>query len=138
MLTRTLCIIKPDAVSRNIIEDINKYIRKSDISIIAKKKLHLSRQQVEAFYAVHSQMPFFKDLCDFMVSGPVLVQVLEGHDVVSKYREIMGATDPTKAESGTIRADFADSIDKNCVHGSDSPQNAITEIEFFFSRSDLI
>jgi nucleoside-diphosphate kinase len=129
---RTFSIIKPDAVAKNAIGQILARFEGAGLKIIAARMMHLSRAQAEGFYAVHRERPFFKDLVDFMVSGPVLVQVLQGENAILKNRELMGATDPKKAAKGTIRADFADSIDANAVHGSDAPETARTEIAFFF------
>ncbi len=131
-MERTLSIIKPDAVAKNCIGKIIDRFETAGLKVAAVRMMHLSRAEAEGFYAVHKDRPFFKDLVDFMVSGPVLVQVLEGQNAVAKNRALMGATDPKKAEAGTIRADFADSIDANAVHGSDSAENAATEIAFFF------
>src|SRR3954464_13526061 len=131
-LERTLSIVKPDAVKKNVVGQILARFEKAGLRIVAARMMHLSRAEAEGFYAVHRQRPFFKDLVDFMVSGPVLVQVLEGDNAVAKNRELMGATDPKKAEKGTIRADFADSIDANAVHGSDSAENARTAVAYFF------
>lgn len=129
---RTLSIIKPDAVAKNVIGQIYSRFEKAGLKVIAAQMMHLSRAQAEGFYAVHAQRPFFKDLVDFMISGPVMVQVLQGDNAISKNRELMGATDPKKADPGTIRADFADSIDANAVHGSDGPDTAAQEIAYFF------
>ena len=129
---RTLSIIKPDAVAKNVIGQIYSRFEKAGLRVIAAQMMHLSRAQAEGFYAVHAQRPFFKDLVDFMISGPVMVQVLQGDNAISKKRELMGATDPKKADPGTIRADFADSIDANAVHGSDGPDTAAQEITYFF------
>jgi len=129
---RTLSIIKPDAVAKNVIGQIYSRFEKAGLRVIAAQMMHLSRAQAEGFYAVHAQRPFFKDLVDFMISGPVMVQVLQGDNAISKNRELMGATDPKKADPGTIRADFADSIDANAVHGSDGPDAAAQEIAYFF------
>lgn len=137
MSERTLSIIKPDAVSKNHIGDIIARFEKAGLRIVAAKMLHLSRQQAEQFYAVHKERPFFKDLVNFMITGPVVVMVLEGENAITKNRDIMGATDPKKATPGTIRADFASSIDENAVHGSDSSDNAKTEISFFFKTQEL-
>ena len=134
---RTLSIIKPDAVAKNVIGAIYSRFEQAGLKIVAARMQHLSRAQAEAFYAVHRQRPFFKDLVDFMVSGPIMVQVLEGENAIAKNRDLMGATDPKKAEKGTIRADFADSIDANAVHGSDSAQTAAAEIAFFFSAMEI-
>jgi len=131
-LERTLSIIKPDAVEKNVIGRIYSRFEQAGLKIVAARMMHLSRAQAEGFYAVHRDRPFFKDLVDFMVSGPIMVQVLEGDDAVQKNRDLMGATDPKKAAKGTIRADFAQSIDANAVHGSDSAQNATIEIAYFF------
>ena len=129
---RTLSIIKPDAVAKNVIGQIYSRFEKAGLRVIAAQMIHLSRAQAEGFYAVHAQRPFFKDLVDFMISGPVMVQVLQGDNAIAKNRELMGATDPKKADPGTIRADFADSIDANAVHGSDGPDTAAQEIAYFF------
>ena len=134
---RTLSIIKPDAVKKNVIGQILARFEKAGLRIIAARMMHLSRAEAEGFYAVHKERPFFGDLVKFMTSGPVLVQVLEGDNAVAKNRELMGATDPKKAAQGTIRADFADSIDANAVHGSDSAENARSEIEYFFKPSQV-
>ncbi|OZB44546.1 MAG: nucleoside-diphosphate kinase [Thiomonas sp. 15-66-11] len=131
-MERTLSIIKPDAVAKNCIGKIIDRFETAGLKVVGARMMHLSRAEAEGFYAVHKERPFFKDLVDFMVSGPVLVQVLEGDNAIAKNRELMGATDPKKAASGTIRADFADSIDANAVHGSDSAENAASEIAFFF------
>ncbi len=131
-MERTLSIIKPDAVAKNCIGKIIDRFESAGLKVAATRMMHLSRAEAEGFYAVHKERPFFKDLVDFMVSGPVLVQVLEGPDAIVRNRELMGATDPKKAAPGTIRADFADSIDANAVHGSDSAENAAIEIAFFF------
>ncbi|MDA0665199.1 MAG: nucleoside-diphosphate kinase [Proteobacteria bacterium] len=130
---RTLSIIKPDAVAKNVIGEIYARFEKAGLSVVAAQMMHLSRAQAEGFYAVHRARPFFKDLVDFMVSGPVMIQVLEGDDAITKNRDLMGATDPKKAAAGTIRADFAESIDANAVHGSDGADTARHEIGFFFS-----
>ena len=129
---RTLSIIKPDAVQKNVIGQILARFEKAGLRIIAARMTHLSRKEAEGFYAVHRERPFFKDLVEFMISGPVMIQVLEGDNAIAKNRELMGATDPKKAAPGTIRADFADSIDANAVHGSDGPDTARTEIAYFF------
>jgi nucleoside-diphosphate kinase len=136
-LERTLSIIKPDATRRNLTGKINARFEEAGFRIIAQKRLRLSRAQAEAFYAVHKARPFFNDLCTFMTSGPVVVQVLEAENAVARNRDIMGATDPKKADKGTIRADFAESIEANSVHGSDSPENAMREIGFFFSEIEI-
>ena len=134
---RTLSIIKPDAVKKNVIGEIMARFEKAGLRIVAARMMYLSRQQAEGFYAVHRERPFFRDLVDFMISGPVLVQVLEGSDAIAKNRELMGATDPKKAAKGTIRADFAQSIDANAVHGSDSVENARTEVAYFFPACEV-
>jgi nucleoside-diphosphate kinase len=134
---RTLSIIKPDAVKKNAIGQILARFEKAGLRIVAARMMHLSRAEAEGFYAVHKERPFFVDLVGFMTSGPVLVQVLEGENAVAKNRELMGATDPIKAAKGTIRADFADSIDANAVHGSDSAENARTEVEYFFKPGQV-
>ena len=131
-MERTLSIIKPDAVAKNVVGKILDRFESAGLRIAATKKLQLSKADAEAFYAVHAARPFFKDLVDFMVSGPVMIQALEGEGAIAKNRDLMGATDPKKAEKGTIRADFADSIDANAVHGSDAPETAAVEIAFFF------
>ena len=136
-IERTLSIIKPDAVAKNVIGQIFSRFESYNLKIVASKMKWLSRQEAEAFYAVHRERPFFKDLVDFMVSGPVQIQVLEGENAIMKNRELMGATDPKKAAKGTIRADFAQSIDANAVHGSDSPETAAVEIAFFFPQMDI-
>lgn len=136
-IERTLSIIKPDAVTKNVIGQIYSRFESNNLKIVASKMKWLSRQEAEAFYAVHRERPFFKDLVDFMVSGPVQIQVLEGENAIMKNRELMGATDPKKAAKGTIRADFAQSIDANAVHGSDSPETAAVEIAFFFPQMDI-
>ena len=129
---RTLSIIKPDAVAKNVIGEIYARFEKAGLKIAAARMIWLSRTDAEGFYAVHRERPFFRDLVDFMTTGPVMIQVLEGDDAIAKNRELMGATDPKKAAPGTIRADFADSIDANAVHGSDGAETAATEIAFFF------
>lgn len=136
-IERTLSIIKPDAVAKNVIGQIYSRFESNNLKIVASKMKWLSRQEAEAFYAVHRERPFFKDLVDFMGSGPVQIQVLEGENAIMKNRELMGATDPKKAAKGTIRADFAQSIDANAVHGSDSPETAAVEIAFFFPQMDI-
>jgi nucleoside-diphosphate kinase len=136
-LERTLSIIKPDATRRNLTGKINARFEEAGFKIIAQKRLRLSRAEAEAFYAVHKARPFFNDLCTFMTSGPVVVQVLEAENAVARNRDIMGATDPKKADKGTIRADFAESIEANSVHGSDSLENAMREIGFFFSEIEI-
>lgn len=137
VMERTLSIIKPDAVAKNVIGEIYARFEKAGLSIIAAKMLHLSRQQAEGFYAVHKERPFFKDLVDFMISGPVIVQVLEGENAIQVNRELMGATDPQKAAPGTIRADFATTVDENAVHGSDSAATATIEVDYFFSLEEI-
>ncbi len=134
---RTLSIIKPDAVAKNVIGRINSRFEQAGLKIVAARMMWLSRQQAEGFYAVHRERAFFKDLVEFMTSGPVLIQVLEGENAINKNRELMGATDPKKAAKGTIRADFAQSIDANAVHGSDSPQTAASEIAYFFATDEI-
>ena len=136
-LERTLSIIKPDAVAKNVIGEIYSRFEKGGLKVVAAKMKHLSRQEAEGFYAVHRERPFFKALVEFMISGPVLVQVLEGEGAVLKNRDLMGATNPKDAAAGTIRADFADSIDANAVHGSDSLENAAIEIAYFFPATDV-
>ena len=131
-IERTLSIIKPDAVAKNVIGEIYARFEKAGLKIVAAKYKQLSRAEAEGFYAVHAARPFFNDLVNFMISGPVFVQVLEGEGAILKNRELMGATDPKKAEKGTIRADFAESIDANAVHGSDAPETAAVEIAYFF------
>lgn len=134
---RTLSIIKPDAVGKNHIGEIISRFEKAGLTIVAGRLLHLSKEQAEGFYAVHKERPFFKDLVSFMITGPVFVMVLEGDNAIAKNRDLMGATDPKKAAPGTIRADFAQSIDENAVHGSDSPETAATEIAYFFKPTEL-
>ena len=129
---RTLSIIKPDAVAKNVIGKIYSRFESNGLKIAAARMTHLSRAEAEGFYAVHRERPFFKDLVDFMISGPVMIQALEGEGAIAKNRDLMGATDPKKAAAGTIRADFADSIDANAVHGSDAPETAAVEIAYFF------
>jgi len=136
-LERTLSIVKPDGVSRNLIGAVYQRFEKAGLAVIAARMLQLSQREAEGFYAVHRERPFFKDLVAYMTSGPVLVQVLEGQDAVARNREIMGATDPKKAAAGTIRADLAESIERNVVHGSDSAANAAQEIAYFFSATEL-
>lgn len=134
---RTLSIIKPDAVAKNVIGNIYSRFEKAGLRIIAAKMLHLSREQAEGFYAVHKERPFFGELVDFMITGPVMVQALEGENAISINRDLMGATDPKKAAPGTIRADFAQTVDENAVHGSDAPDTAKTEIAFFFNDAEI-
>ena len=134
---RTLSIIKPDATRRNLTGAVNERFEQSGLRIVAQKRLRLTQDIAERFYAVHAQRPFYRSLVTFMTSGPVVVQVLEGENAVTKNREVMGATDPAKADPGTIRKDFAESIEANSVHGSDSPENAAQEIAFFFSETEI-
>ena len=136
-IERTLSIIKPDAVAKNVIGQIYARFEAAGLKVIAAKMAHLSRAEAEQFYAVHKERPFFKDLVDFMISGPVMIQVLHGENAIQKNRDLMGATDPKKAAKGTIRADFAQSIDANAVHGSDSAENAAVEIAYFFPTLDI-
>ena len=136
-IERTLSIIKPDAVAKNVVGKIVDRFETAGLKVVAAKLKQLSRAEAEGFYAVHAARPFFKDLVEFMISGPVFVQVLEGEGAVLKNRDLMGATDPKKAEKGTIRADFAESIDANAVHGSDSAENAAIEIAYFFPASEV-
>jgi nucleoside-diphosphate kinase len=136
-LERTLSIVKPDGVRGNLIGEVYRRFEKAGLSIIAARMLHLSQREAEGFYAVHRERPFFADLVRYMTSGPVMVQVLEGEGAIMKNRELMGATDPKKAAPGTIRADFADSIDANAVHGSDAEETARAEVAFFFSTTEL-
>ena len=137
VVERTLSIIKPDAVAANVIGEIYSRFEQAGLKIVAARMLHLTRSEAEGFYEVHRERPFFTDLVNFMVSGPVVVQVLEGEDAVSRNREIMGATNPKEAAQGTIRADYAQSIDENAVHGSDSAENAAREIAYFFRATEL-
>jgi nucleoside-diphosphate kinase len=134
---RTLSIIKPDAVAKNVIGEIYARFEKAGLKIVAARMMHLSRADAEGFYAVHRERPFFRDLVDFMTTGPVMVQVLEGDNAIAKNRELMGATDPKKAAAGTIRADFAQSIDANAVHGSDATETAKVEIAYFFPAQNI-
>ena len=134
---RTLSIIKPDAVAKNVIGKIYSRFEDAGLRVVAARMAHLSRAEAEGFYAVHKERPFFRDLVDFMTSGPVVIQVLEGENAIQKNRDLMGATDPKKAAKGTIRADFARSIDANAVHGSDSRETAATEIAYFFPKQDI-
>ncbi|MBI4937361.1 MAG: nucleoside-diphosphate kinase [Nitrosomonadales bacterium] len=134
---RTLSIIKPDAVAKNVIGKIYSRFETSGLKIVGAQMRHLTRAEAEGFYAVHRERPFFNDLVKFMISGPVMIQVLEGENAVQKNRDLMGATDPKKADKGTIRADFAESIDANAVHGSDSAENAATEIAYFFAPKNI-
>ena len=137
-LERTFSILKPDATERNITGAINSIIEKAGLRIVAQKRVRISREQAEKFYAVHRERPFFRELVDFMISGPVVVQVLEGDNAIAKYREVMGATDPAKAAAGTIRKIHAKSIGENSVHGSDAPETAVREIAQFFSENELV
>jgi nucleoside-diphosphate kinase len=135
---RTLSIIKPDATRRNLTGKINARFEEAGLRIVAQKRIRLSRGQAEAFYEVHRERPFYESLCKFMTSGPVVVQVLEGENAVQRNRDIMGATDPAKAAAGTIRKDFAESVEANSAHGSDSAENAAKEIAFFFSENEIV
>ena len=135
---RTLSIIKPDATRRNLTGAVNKCFEDAGLRIVAQKRIKLSRDQAEDFYAVHKERPFYSDLCNFMTSGPVVVQVLEGEDAIAKNREVMGATNPDAAAEGTIRKLYAENIEANSVHGSDSPENAAIEIKFFFEESEIV
>ena len=137
-IERTLSILKPDATRRNITGKVNAYLEKAGLRIVAQRRIRLTRERAESFYAVHRERPFYRDLCTFMTSGPVVVQVLEGEDAVARNREVMGATNPVQAEAGTIRRDFAESVEANTVHGSDSPANAAAEIAFFFADDDIV
>ena len=136
-MQRTLSIIKPDAVAKNVIGEIYTRFERAGLKVIAARMMHLSRDKAEGFYAVHRERPFFNDLVEFMTSGPVMVQVLEGDNAIARNRELMGATDPRQAAPGTIRADFASSIDANAVHGSDGEDTAATEIAFFFGEDEI-
>ena len=136
-IERTISIIKPDAIAKNVIGEIYTRFEKGGLTIVAAKMKHLSQADAEGFYAVHKERPFFGELVEFMTSGPVMIQVLEGEDAVAKNRELMGATNPAEADAGTIRADFAQSIDENAVHGSDSAENAKIEMDFFFSEDEI-
>lgn len=137
-LERTLSIIKPDAVAKNVIGEIYARFEKAGLKVVAAKMTHLSRHEAEGFYAVHKERPFFKALVEFMISGPVMIQALEGEGAIAKHRELMGATNPKEAAPGTIRADFADSIDANAVHGSDAAETALDEIAYFFAQTDVL
>lgn len=137
-IQRTFSIIKPDATARNLTGAINAKIEEAGLRIIAQKRIRLSREQAEGFYAVHKERPFFNDLVEFMISGPVVVQALEGEDAIAKYREVMGATNPEDAAPGTIRKEFAESIEANSVHGSDAPETAAEEIKFFFADDEIV
>jgi nucleoside-diphosphate kinase len=134
---RTLSIVKPDAVAKNVIGEIYARFEKAGLKIVAAKMAHLSKSDAEGFYAVHKGRPFYDDLVEFMISGPVMIQVLEGENAIQKNRDLMGATDPKKAAAGTIRADFAQSIDANAVHGSDAPETARTEVAYFFPEHQV-
>jgi nucleoside-diphosphate kinase len=136
-IERTFSIVKPDGVEKNLIGEVYRRFEQGELRIVAARMLHLTREQAEGFYAVHKARPFFNDLVSYMISGPVMVQVLEGENAVKVNREIMGATNPAEADAGTIRADFADSIEENIVHGSDAPETAATEIAFFFSDDQI-
>ena len=135
---RTFSIIKPDATARNLTGQIIARFEEAGLRIVASKRIHMTREQAEGFYAVHKERPFFKDLVSFMISGPVVVQVLEGDNAIALNREIMGATNPADADAGTIRKDFAESIEANSVHGSDAPETAAEEIKFFFTDSEIV
>ena len=137
-MMRTFSIIKPDATKRNITGSINKIIEENDLTIIAQKRIRLSKNKAEGFYSVHKDKPFFNDLINYMTSGPVIIQVLQGDNAVEQYRKIMGATNPSNAENGTIRKEFALNIQENSVHGSDSEENANIEINYFFSESEIL
>lgn len=137
-IERTFSIIKPDATKRNLTGKIIDRFENNGLRVVASKRLHMSREQAEGFYAVHKERPFFGELVSFMISGPVVVQVLEGENAISKNREIMGATNPADADEGTIRKDFAESIEANSVHGSDAPETAAEEIKFFFSDDEIV
>lgn len=137
-IERTLSIIKPDATRRNLTGAVIRQLEEAGLRVVAQKRLRLTRVQAEGFYQVHRERPFFESLCSFMASGPVVVQVLEGENAIQKNRDVMGATDPAKAEPGTIRAEFAESIEANTVHGSDSPETAAFEIGYFFSELEIV
>ena len=137
-VTRTFSIIKPDATRRNLTGAVTKMLEDAGLRVVASKRIHMTREQAEGFYAVHKERPFFGELVDFMISGPVVVQVLEGEDAVKRNRDVMGATNPADAEEGTIRKTYAESIEANSVHGSDSDENAQTEIAFFFNEDELV
>jgi nucleoside-diphosphate kinase len=137
-IERTFSILKPDATERNLTGAINALIEKAGLRIVAQKRVRISREQAEKFYSVHRERPFFSELVDFMISGPVVVQVLEGDNVIAKYRDVMGATDPAKAAPGTIRKTHARSIGENSVHGSDAPETAVREIAQFFSENEIV
>ncbi|MGI9509899.1 MAG: nucleoside-diphosphate kinase [Geminicoccaceae bacterium] len=135
---RTFSIIKPDATRRNLTGEINARFEKAGLRVVAQRRIQMSRAQAETFYGVHKERPFFNDLCAFMTSGPVVVQVLEGEDAIATNRKVMGATNPAEADAGTIRKDFAESIEANSVHGSDAPETAAEEIAFFFAGTDIV
>ena len=137
-VTRTFSIIKPDATRRNLTGAVTKMLEEAGLRVVASKRIHMTREQAEGFYAVHKERPFFNDLVSFMISGPVVVQVLEGENAVAKNREVMGATNPANADEGTIRKVHAESIEANSVHGSDSPENAKIEIDYFFSPDEIV
>lgn len=137
-IQRTFSIIKPDATARNITGKVNAKIEEAGLRIVAQKRVQLSEEQAGGFYAVHKERPFYGDLVKFMMSGPVVVQVLEGENAIAEYRKVMGATNPAEADAGTIRAEFAQSIDANTVHGSDAPETAAEEIKFFFSDDEIV
>jgi len=137
-IQRTFSIIKPDATARNLTGAINAKIEEAGLRIIAQKRIRMTKEQAEGFYGVHKERPFFNDLVNFMISGPVVVQALEGEDAIAKYREVMGATNPEDAAEGTIRKEFAESIEANSVHGSDAPETAAQEIPFFFSDDEIV
>ena len=137
-VTRTFSIIKPDATRRNLTGAVTKMLEDVGLRVVASKRIHMTREQAEGFYAVHSERPFFGELCDFMTSGPVVVQVLEGEDAVKRNRDVMGATNPANAEPGTIRKELAESIEANTVHGSDSEENARIEIDYFFKPEEIV
>ncbi|KAA5801654.1 nucleoside-diphosphate kinase [Alkalicaulis satelles] len=137
-LQRTFSIIKPDATRRNLTGAINAKIEEAGLRIVAQKRIHMTKAQAETFYGVHAERPFFNDLVSFMTSGPVVVQVLEGEDAIAAYRKVMGATNPANAEAGTIRKEFAESIEANSVHGSDAPETAAVEIAYFFAGNEIV
>ena len=137
-VTRTFSIIKPDATRRNLTGAVTKMLEEAGLSVVASKRIRMSREQAEGFYAVHKERPFYGELCDFMTSGPVVVQVLEGEDAVRRNRDVMGATNPADAAEGTIRKSFAEGIEANSVHGSDSDENAANEIAFFFAKDEIV
>ena len=137
-LTRTFSIIKPDATRRNLTGAVTRMLEEAGLRVVASKRIHMTRDQAEGFYGVHRERPFFNDLCAFMVSGPVVVQVLEGENAVQRNRDVMGATNPANADAGTIRKELAESIEANSVHGSDSEENAATEIAYFFKPDEIV